>query len=78
MVAYEPMHHIALELTSKKMSDNSVNVRFSGVRFICGPYLAIKSALASLGLIMTKFGYKWILCPQNERHYHIIVYEDNF
>ena len=30
------------------MSDNSNNVHFSGVRFICSPYLAIKSALASL------------------------------
>ena len=28
------------------MSDNSNNVHFSGVRFICSPYLAIKSALA--------------------------------
>ena len=30
-----------------KMSDNSNNVHFSGVRFICSPYLAIKWALAS-------------------------------
>ena len=36
------------------MSDNSNNVHFSGVRFICSPYLAIKSALASLGPIMGK------------------------
>ena len=28
------------------MSDDSNNVHFSGVRFICSPYLAIKSALA--------------------------------
>ena len=28
------------------MSDNRNNVHFSGVRFICSPYLAIKSALA--------------------------------
>ena len=32
------------------MSDNSNNVHFSGVRFICSPYLAIKSALASLAI----------------------------
>ena len=35
------------------MCDNSNNVHFSGVRFICSPYLAIKLALASLGPIMT-------------------------
>ena len=29
------------------MSDNSNNAHFSGVRFICSPYLATKSALAS-------------------------------
>ena len=28
------------------MSDDSSNVHFSGVKFICSPYLAIKSALA--------------------------------
>ena len=38
------------------MSDNSNNVHFSGVRFICSPYLAIKLALASLGLIMARCG----------------------
>ena len=38
------------------MSDNSNNVHFSGVRFICSPCLAIKSALASLGPIMTRCG----------------------
>ena len=32
-----------------KMSDNSNNVRSSGVRFFRSPYLVIKSALASLG-----------------------------
>ena len=42
------------ELT--KMSDNSNNVHFSGVRFICSPYLAIKLALASLGPIMARCG----------------------
>ena len=36
------------------MSDNSNNVRFSGLKFICSPYLAIKSALASLGPISGK------------------------
>ena len=38
------------------MSDNSNNVNFSGVRFICSPYLAIKLALASLGPIMSRCG----------------------
>ena len=38
------------------MSDNSNNVHFSGVRFICSPNLAIKSALASLGPIMARCG----------------------
>ena len=38
------------------MSDNSNNVHFSGVRFIGSPYLAIKSALASLGPIMARCG----------------------
>ena len=36
------------------MNDNSNNVHFSGVRFICSPYLAIKSALASLGPIIAR------------------------
>ena len=38
------------------MSDNSNNVNFSGIRFICSSYLAIKSALASLGPIMARCG----------------------
>ena len=38
------------------MSDNSNNVHFSGVRFICSPYLAIKLAFASLGPIMARCG----------------------
>ena len=38
------------------MSDNSNNIHFSGVRFICSPYLAIKSPLASLGPIMARCG----------------------
>ena len=33
------------------MSDNGNNVHFSGIRFICSPYLAIKSALASLVIL---------------------------
>ena len=45
------------------MSDNSNNVRFSGVRFICSPYLAIKSALASLGPIMARCGPQMSLTP---------------
>ena len=40
------------------MSDNSNNVHFSGVRFIRSPYLAIKSAHASLGPIMARCGPK--------------------
>ena len=43
------------------MSDNSNNVHFSGVRFICSPYLAIKSALASL------------LRPQNKHYCYILT-----
>ena len=35
------------------MNDNSNNVHFSGITFICSPYLAIKSAFASLGPIMS-------------------------
>ena len=46
------------------MSDNSNNVNFSGVRFICSPYLAIKSALASLGLIMTRSGPQMNVTPE--------------
>ena len=45
------------------MSDNSNNVHFSGVRFICSPYLAIKSALASLGPIMARCGPQMNLTP---------------
>ena len=36
-----------------KISDNRNNVHFSAVIFICNPYVAIKSALPSFGLIMT-------------------------
>ena len=45
------------------MSDNSNNVHFSGVRFICSPYLAIKLALALLGLIMARCGLQMNLTP---------------
>ena len=47
------------------MSDNSNNVHFSGVRFMCSPYLAIKykSALASLGPIMARCGPQMNLTP---------------
>ena len=45
------------------MNDNSNNVHFFGVRFICSPYLAIKSALASLGLIMARCGPQMNLTP---------------
>ena len=46
-----------------KMSDNSNNVHFSGIRFICSPYLAIKLALASLGPIMSRCGPQMNLTP---------------
>ena len=45
------------------MSDNSNDVHFSGVRFICSPYLAIKSALASLGPIMARCGPQMNYAP---------------
>ena len=45
MISYNAWHSVGVDL---QMSDNSNNVHFSGVRFICGPYLAIKSAIASL------------------------------
>ena len=38
------------------MSNNSNDAHFSGVRFICGPYLTNKSVLASLRPIMTRYG----------------------
>ena len=53
------------------MSDNSNNVHFLGVRFICSPYLAIKSALASLGPIMARCGPLMNLTPQNEHYCYI-------
>ena len=54
MVSYIASYYVLSKLT--KMSDNSNNVHFSGVRFICSPYLVIKSALASLGPIMARCG----------------------
>ena len=45
------------------MSDNSNNVHFSGVRFSCSRYLAIKSALASLGPIMARCGPQMNFTP---------------
>ena len=39
-----------------KVSDDSNNVHFSGVRFLCSPFLAIKSVLALLESIMTRCG----------------------
>ena len=45
------------------MSDNSNNVHFLGVRFICSAHLAIKSALASLGPIMARCGPQMNLTP---------------
>ena len=46
-----------------KMSDNSNYVHFSGVRSVCSPYLAIKSALASLGPTMTRCRPQMNLAP---------------
>ena len=45
------------------MSDNSNNVQFSDVRFICSPYLAIKLAVALLGPIMARCGPQMNLTP---------------
>ena len=56
------MHPTKLKQTHK-ISDNSNNVHFSGVRFICSPYLAIKSALASLWPIMARCGPQMNLTP---------------
>ena len=39
------MHRTKLGKPTKKMSDDSDNIYFSGVRFICNPYLATKSVL---------------------------------
>ena len=38
------------------MQPIKIFVHFSGIRFICSPYLAIKLALASLGPIMARCG----------------------
>ena len=38
------------------MSDDSNNVHFSGIRFVCSSYLAMKSGIALLRPIMTKCG----------------------
>ena len=45
------------------VSYNANNVHFLGVRFICSPYLVIKSALASLGQIMARCGPQMNLTP---------------
>ena len=60
------------------MSDNSNNVHFSGVRFICSPYLAIKSALASLGPIMARCGPQMNFTPSNEHYCYIDTCLVNF
>ena len=49
------MYYIKLD-QAYKMSDNGNDAHFSGVRFICIPNFAIKSALASLRLIMIRCG----------------------
>ena len=55
-VQLKPSFFFRFESSNKltKMSDNTNNVHFPGIRFICSPYLAIKSALASHGPIMTR------------------------
>ena len=67
-----------------KMSDNSNNVHFSSVRLICSPYLAIKSALASLGPIMAGCGpqmnltpSKWTLLSYCGPHLMMLSLKDN-
>ena len=55
------------------MSDDSNNVHFSGIRFICSPYLAIKSAIASLGPVMSRCGLEMNL---NVLKMNIIVIYD--
>ena len=42
-----------IALSWSKISDNRNNVHFSAVIFICNPYVVIKSALHSFGMIMT-------------------------
>ena len=49
------------------MSANSSNAHFLGVRFIYSPYLAIKSALASLGPEMN------LSFSESEHYCHILV-----
>ena len=52
MASYSALHYVGVNV--QKMSENSSNVHFSGVRFICSPHLSIKSALASFGPIITR------------------------
>ena len=40
MASYNASHQVVVNV--EKMSDNSNNVHFSGVRFIYSPYLAIR------------------------------------
>ena len=61
IVSYNASYYV--EVNSQKLSDNSNNAHFSGPRFICSPYLAIKSALASLGPIMARCGPQMNLTP---------------
>ena len=54
IISYNASYYV--EVNSQKLSDNSNNVHFSGPSFFCSPYLAIKSALASIRLIMARRG----------------------
>ena len=51
---FPAIHRIKLDKRTKPSDISNYDFNFSGVRFICSPHLAIKSALASLGLTMTK------------------------
>ena len=57
-----PVHRFKLEKLTK-MSNNSNNVHYSGVRFICDPDLSINLALASFGPIMTECSLQMNLTP---------------
>ena len=55
-------------MTLARMTDNSSDGHFSGVRLIYNPYLTNKLVLASLRPIMTRYGLQMNRCPKND-HY---------
>ena len=61
MASYNAPHQVVVN--AQKMSDNSNNIHFAGIRFICSPYLAIRSAHASFGLIMASYRPQMNLTP---------------